>query len=162
MIFPDRGARAYPYGIYDLGATPASSTWARTTTRVVLVAFGSALVARRGRAVSERRRPAHHCDVVQQRLAPAAVEMGVTTTADQTGLALRYATSRSTSKWNKVEHRLFSFICQLRGEPLRDYETVVRLIAATTTLRVEVTCAWITVSTPLDARSRIKNLPISI
>jgi hypothetical protein len=39
-----------------------------------------------------------------------------------------------TSKWNKVEHRLFSFISSnWRGEPLRDYETVVKLIARTTT-----------------------------
>ena len=47
-----------------------------------------------------------------------------------------------TSKWNKVEHRLFSFISSnWRGEPLRDYETVVRLIAATTTAKgLRVTC----------------------
>src|SRR4030043_54937 len=39
-----------------------------------------------------------------------------------------------TSKWNKVEHRLFSFISSnWRGEPLRDYQTIVQLIAATTT-----------------------------
>jgi transposase len=39
-----------------------------------------------------------------------------------------------TSKWNKVEHRLFSFISQnWRGEPLVDYETVVKLIRRTTT-----------------------------
>ena len=38
-----------------------------------------------------------------------------------------------TSKWNKVEHRLFSFISSnWRGEPLRDDETIVRLIATTT------------------------------
>ena len=31
-----------------------------------------------------------------------------------------------TSKWNKIDHRLFSFISSnWRGEPLRDYETVV-------------------------------------
>ena len=41
-----------------------------------------------------------------------------------------------TSKWNKVEHRLFSFISSnWRGEPLRDYETIVRLIARTTTAK---------------------------
>ncbi|BBO17315.1 ISAzo13 family transposase [Candidatus Brocadia pituitae] len=41
-----------------------------------------------------------------------------------------------TSKWNKVEHRLFSFISSnWRSEPLRDYETVVRLIAGTTTAK---------------------------
>jgi len=39
-----------------------------------------------------------------------------------------------TSKWNKVEHRLFSFISSnWRGEPLVDYETVVKLIQRTTT-----------------------------
>ena len=47
-----------------------------------------------------------------------------------------------TSKWNKVEHRLFSFISSnWRGEPLRDYETIVHLIAATTTAKgLSVTC----------------------
>jgi hypothetical protein len=38
-----------------------------------------------------------------------------------------------TSKWNKVEHRLFSFISiNWRGRPLRSYETVINLIANTT------------------------------
>ncbi len=38
-----------------------------------------------------------------------------------------------TSKWNKVEHRLFSFISiNRRGRPLRSYETVINLIANTT------------------------------
>ena len=47
-----------------------------------------------------------------------------------------------TSKWNKVEHRLFSFISSnWRGEPLRDYETIVRLIAGTTTAKgLAVSC----------------------
>jgi len=47
-----------------------------------------------------------------------------------------------TSKWNKVEHRLFSFIStNWRGEPLTDYETIVRLIANTTTATgLQVTC----------------------
>jgi transposase len=39
-----------------------------------------------------------------------------------------------TSKWNKIEHRLFSFITMnWRGKPLRTYQTIVSLIAATTT-----------------------------
>ena len=39
-----------------------------------------------------------------------------------------------TSKWNKIEPRLFSFITlNWRGKPLRTYQTVVSLIAATTT-----------------------------
>jgi hypothetical protein len=52
-----------------------------------------------------------------------------------------------TSKWNKVEHRLFSFISSnWRGEPLCDDETIVRLIAATTTAK------GLTVSCRLDRR----------
>ena len=39
-----------------------------------------------------------------------------------------------TSKWNKIEHRLFSFITKnWRGRPLASHQTVVNLIAATTT-----------------------------
>jgi Rhodopirellula transposase DDE domain len=39
-----------------------------------------------------------------------------------------------TSKWNKIEHRLFSFISLTwKGQPLVNYETVVNLIGATTT-----------------------------
>jgi len=47
-----------------------------------------------------------------------------------------------TSKWNKIEHRLFSFISSnWRGEPLRDYETIVHLISRTATAKgLKVTC----------------------
>jgi hypothetical protein len=39
-----------------------------------------------------------------------------------------------TSKWNKIEHRLFSFISQnWRGKPLVSHQVIVNLIAATTT-----------------------------
>lgn len=39
-----------------------------------------------------------------------------------------------TSKWNKIEHRLFSYISlHWKGEPLTTYETVINLIGATTT-----------------------------
>ena len=39
-----------------------------------------------------------------------------------------------TSKWNKIEHRLFSFITQnWRGKPLRSIQAIVELIGATTT-----------------------------
>ena len=47
-----------------------------------------------------------------------------------------------TSKWNKIEHRLFSFITlNWRGKPLYTYQTVVNLIAATKTqMGLEVQC----------------------
>src|SRR5262249_40129037 len=39
-----------------------------------------------------------------------------------------------TSKWNKIEHRLFSFISiNWRGKPLRSFRTIVELIAGRTT-----------------------------
>jgi hypothetical protein len=39
-----------------------------------------------------------------------------------------------TSKWNKVEHRMFSFITKSwRGKPLTSYQVIVELVAATTT-----------------------------
>jgi len=51
-----------------------------------------------------------------------------------------------TSKWNKIEHRLFAYISiHWRGRPLVDYETVVSLLGATTT------DTGLTVSAQLDA-----------
>jgi hypothetical protein len=63
--------------------------------------------------------------------------------ADDTGLSIHVCHfPPGTSKWNKVEHRLFSFISSnWRGEPLRDYETIVNLISRTTTAKgLQVTC----------------------
>lgn len=42
----------------------------------------------------------------------------------------------ATSKWNKIEHRLFSYIAQnWRGKPLLSYEVIVNLIGSTTTTK---------------------------
>ena len=55
--------------------------------------------------------------------------------ADETGLTISVAYfPPGTSKWNKIEHRLFSFISQnWRGKPLTSHEIIINLIAATTT-----------------------------
>ena len=55
--------------------------------------------------------------------------------ADETGLVISICHfPPGTSKWNKIEHRLFSFITQnWRGKPLISHEVIVNLIAATTT-----------------------------
>jgi hypothetical protein len=55
--------------------------------------------------------------------------------ANETGLAICVAHHPpGTSKWNRIEHRMFSFITQnWRGKPLLTYKVIVQLIAATTT-----------------------------
>jgi len=55
--------------------------------------------------------------------------------ADELGLTLHVCHfPPGTSKWNKIEHRLFSFITQnWRGKPLISHQTIVNLIAGTTT-----------------------------
>jgi hypothetical protein len=61
-----------------------------------------------------------------------------------------------TSKWNKIEHRLFSFITiNWRGKPLRTYRTIVQLIAATTTK------AGLKVRAELDENKYPKGVKIS-
>jgi len=61
-----------------------------------------------------------------------------------------------TSKWNKIEHRLFSFITiNWRGKPLRSFQTVVQLIAATTTK------TGLTVRAELDDTKYPKGVKIS-
>ena len=54
--------------------------------------------------------------------------------ADKIGLSIHVSHfPPGTSKWNKIEHRLFSFTTiNWRGRPLRSYETVVNLIGNTT------------------------------
>jgi hypothetical protein len=55
--------------------------------------------------------------------------------ADETGLEIGVChLPPGTSKWNRIEHRLFSYITiNWRGKPLHSLETVINLIAATTT-----------------------------
>jgi hypothetical protein len=61
-----------------------------------------------------------------------------------------------TSKWNKIEHRLFSFITMnWRGKPLRSYRTIVQLIAAT------ITDTGLKVRAELDERKYAKGLKVS-
>jgi hypothetical protein len=145
--FPDPSVpRAYPYGIYDLGR---NTGFVNVGTDHDTGAFAVASI--RGWWRHEGR-----C------LYPNAKQLLITADCGgSNGYRLRLWKSElqklanamgcsikvchfppGTSKWNKVEHRLFSFISSnWRGEPLRDYETIVRLIAATTTAKgLKVTC----------------------
>jgi hypothetical protein len=77
--------------------------------------------------------------------------------ADETGLTLQVCHyPPGTSKWNKIEHRLFCHITQTwRGKPLTSRLTVVELIAATTT------ATGLIVRCELDTRSYPKGIKIT-
>jgi len=77
--------------------------------------------------------------------------------ADDTGLVIHvHHYPPGTSKWNKIEHRLFCHITQnWRGRPLTDRLAVVELIGATTTKTgLKVDCA-------LDTRTYQKGIKVS-
>jgi len=65
-----------------------------------------------------------------------------------------------TSKWNKIEHRLFSFISQnWRGKPLISHEVIINLISATTTKTgLEVACGMDSNSYPRGIKVTDKEL----
>jgi DDE family transposase len=77
--------------------------------------------------------------------------------ADETGLTLQVCHyPPGTSKWNKIEHKLFCHITQTwRGKPLTSRETVVELIASTTTK------TGLTVRCELDTRTYPKGIKVS-
>jgi len=77
--------------------------------------------------------------------------------ADETGLTLQICHyPPGTSKWNKIEHRLFCHITQTwRGKPLTSRETVVDLIASTTTT------TGLTVRCELDTHDYPKGIKVS-
>src|SRR5271157_479867 len=77
--------------------------------------------------------------------------------ADETGLTLQVCHyPPGTSKWNRIEHRLFCHITQTwRGRPLISLETVVELIASTKTR------TGLTVRCELDTRSYPKGIKVS-
>lgn len=145
--FPDPSVpRAYPYGIYDLrhnrgfvvvgtdhdtGAFAVASIrgwWRFEGRRLHPMSKELLITADAGGSNGSRLR---------------LWKLELQEFANESGLSISVCHfPPGTSKWNKVEHRLFSFIStNWRGEPLRDYETIVRLIARTTTAKgLKVTC----------------------
>jgi hypothetical protein len=77
--------------------------------------------------------------------------------ADQTGLAITVAhLPPGTSKWNRIEHRLFAFITQnWRGKPLVSHQVIVQLIANTTT------STGLTVKCRLDENAYDKGIKVT-
>ena len=139
--FPDPSLpRAYPYGIYDLAR---NTGFVNVGTDHDTGAFAVASIRGWWRVEGKRLYPnARRLLITADGGSSNGCRLrlwkvGLQKLANATGLSILVChLPPGTSKWNKVEHRLFSFISSnWRGEPLRDYETVVRLIAGTTTAK---------------------------
>ena len=144
--FPLPGlGRATPYGVYDLGE---NSAWVSVGIDHDTAQFAVESLRRwwyaMGRSVyPEARRLLITADGGGSNGSRLRLwKWELQRLADETGLEISLAHfPPGTSKWNKIEHRLFSFITQnWRGKPLVSHEVIVNLIAATTTrtgLRVQ-------------------------
>jgi transposase len=137
FVVPTLG-RVSPYGVYDLAA---NAGWVSVGLDHDTAAFAVATIRRWWERSGRTRYP------TAQRLLITADGGGSNGSrlrlwkwelqhlADATGLAITVAhLPPGTSKWNKIEHRLFSYISQnWRGKPLVSYAVILSLIAATTT-----------------------------
>jgi hypothetical protein len=144
--FPDPEVpKAIPYGVLDVGANEG---WVNVGDDHDTPAFAAASIARWWERMGRLRYPhatrllitadaggsnSYRSRAFKVELARLAATIGLIITVCHM--------PPGTSKWNKIEHRLFSFISiNWRGKPLTTYRVIVELIAATTTrtgLRVQ-------------------------
>ena len=137
FVIPELG-RAAPYGVYDLAQ---NTGWVSVGVDHDTASFAVETIRRWWHAMGQDKYPQ------AQRLLITADGGGsngsrlrlwkleLQTLADETGLAIAVSHfPPGTSKWNKIEHRLFSFISKnWRGQPLTSLKVIVSLIAGTTT-----------------------------
>jgi hypothetical protein len=151
FVIPALG-RATPYGVYDLAA---NAGWVNVGIDHDTAAFAVESIRRWWLGAGRARYPATRRLLIT---ADGGGSNGSRTRlwkwelqrlADQIGLEIRVCHfPPGTSKWNKIEHRLFSYIAQnWRGKPLVSYAVIVSLIAATTTE------AGLTVESRLDTNT---------
>ncbi|AQZ62732.1 transposase [[Actinomadura] parvosata subsp. kistnae] len=150
--------KAIPYGIYDIAA---NTGWVNVGTDHDTAAFAVASIRRWWHAQGSAAYPqatrllitadagganGYRTRAWKSELAALAAETGLTITVCHL--------PPGTSKWNKVEHRLFAHITMnWRGRPLTSHEVVVNSIAATTTSTgLQVQAALDTGVYPLGAR----------
>lgn len=136
--FPsDAIGKAIPYGVLDVAD---NSAFVNVGTDHDTPVFAVTSIAAWWRRMGKQRYPdAHELFITADAGGSNAYRSRVWKVelqrfADDTGLTVNVSHfPPGTSKWNKVEHRLFSFISiNWRGRPLRSYETVVNLISNTT------------------------------
>ena len=136
--FIEEAGRANPYGVYDIGADEG---WVSVGTDHDTAAFAVQTIRRWWNVVGSRAYPN-----AQELLITAdgggsnggrvrLWKLELQRLADEIGMPIRVCHyPPGTSKWNKIEHRLFSFITMnWRGEPLISHEVMLNLIANTKT-----------------------------
>lgn len=150
--FPsDAVGKAIPYGIYDLGS---NAGWVSVGTDHDTAAFAVETLRRWWRCDGSARYPGARrllicADSGGSNAARArAWKVEIARLAAETGLEITVCHyPPGTSKWNKIEHRLFAQITRnWRGRPLTSHQAVVELIGATTTT------TGLTVHAELDTR----------
>ena len=137
--FPDKKlGKAIPYGVYDLASNEG---WVSVGIDHDTAQFATASVRRWWQEMGVGRFPRATKLLItadgggsngsRNRLWKIALQA----LAEELGLGLEVCHfPPGTSKWNKIEHRLFSFITKnWRGRPLTSYQVIVNLIAHTTT-----------------------------
>ena len=150
--------RATPYGVYDLGR---NAGWVNVGIDHNTAAFAVESIRRWWNEVGRHQYPE------AKRLLLSADGGGSNGSrvrlwkwelhqlADETGLSITVChLPPGTSKWNKIEHRLFAWISQnWRGKPLVSYAVILKLLAATTTeTGLTVQCQLDTNSYPLGRK----------
>lgn len=145
FIIPENG-KAIPYGIYDL---TTNDGWVSVGIDHDTAAFAVRSIRRWWNAMGRRAYPGATSLMIT---ADAGGSNGsrnrlwkweLQKMANATGLSISISHfPPGTSKWNKIEHRLFSFISKnWRGRPLESLAVIVNLIAATrTTTGMKVRC----------------------
>ena len=152
--------KVVPYGVYDVGA---NAGWVSVGITSDTAEFAVASIRRWLDEMGRERYPlARQLTITADcggsngaRVRLWKVELQKL--ADETRLVLHvHHYPPGTSKWNKIEHRLFCHITQTwRGRPLTDRMAVVELIAATTTK------AGLKVESALDTRTYQKGIKVS-
>jgi len=137
FVIPELG-RAAPYGVYDVAQ---NAGWVSVGMDHDTAAFAVQSIRRwwesmGAKAYPEARKLLITADSGGSNGARVRLwKLELQKLADETGLEISVChLPPGTSKWNKIEHRLFSFISQnWRGKPLVSHQVIVNLIAATTT-----------------------------
>jgi len=137
--FPDKKlGKAIPYGVYDLACNEG---WVSVGIDHDTAEFACASIQRWWNEIGSERFPRANELLItadgggsnssRNRLWKKSLQF----LANEMGITLRMCHfPPGTSKWNKIEHRLFCFITKnWRGRPLTTYEAIVNLIASTTT-----------------------------